>query len=230
MPWASSRSSVSVTWASVAQLVEHLRRRRRIGVEQRRAKPSLTASATRCCWAPSWRLRSICAAALVGRGDDAGARGDELLVAHLQLVEAGLQGGVEAHVVQGEAELAGEVGEHAVLLLVERRAVARTLDDDEPQQVAEVGDRGHAHERSAATGEQRRHPHRSQALPDTWARASDRRSSAPRSRRGAARSGTETVALEHAVAAGPHLGRVERHRLAQRLGQLEQQLVHRDGA
>ena len=59
------------------------------------------------------------AAALVGGGDDAGPGGDELRVAHLQLVEACLQRGVEAHVVQGEAELAGELAEHPVLLLVE---------------------------------------------------------------------------------------------------------------
>ena len=34
----------------------------------------------------------------------------------LQLVEASLQRGVELHVVEGEADLAGELGEHAVVL------------------------------------------------------------------------------------------------------------------
>ena len=67
----------------------------------------------------------------------------------------------------------------------------------------------------------------SQALPDTWARAATPRSSGPRLSRGAERSGTDTAQLVDPVTTGPHLGRGERHRLAQRLGQLEQELVHR---
>ena len=38
-----------------------------------------------------------------------------------QLVERGLQRGVELGVVQGEADLAGQLGEHPVVLVGERR-------------------------------------------------------------------------------------------------------------
>ncbi len=48
----------------------------------------------------------------VAGGHDAGARGAQLVVGLSQLVERGLQGGVELHVVQGETDLAGELGQH----------------------------------------------------------------------------------------------------------------------
>ena len=44
-----------------------------------------------------------------------------------QLVERGLQGGVELHVVQRQADLAGQLGEHPVVLLGERLAVGGAL-------------------------------------------------------------------------------------------------------
>ena len=60
------------------------------------------------------------AAGVVGGGHDAGPRGPQLQVALAQLVEGGLQGRVEPHVVQGQAERAGQLGQAPVVLVVER--------------------------------------------------------------------------------------------------------------
>ena len=59
----------------------------------------------------------------VAGGHDAGTRVLQLLVADAQLVEAGLERGVELHVVQRQADLAGDLGEHGVLGLGEGLAV-----------------------------------------------------------------------------------------------------------
>ena len=66
------------------------------------------------------------AAALgVGRLDDAGARRAELVGLAAHLVERLLQRGVELHVVQREADLAGELGEREVVGFVERQRALR---------------------------------------------------------------------------------------------------------
>ena len=59
----------------------------------------------------------------VAGGHDARPRLLQLSVAELQLVEAGLERGVELHVVQRQRDLAGELGQHPVLRLGERLAV-----------------------------------------------------------------------------------------------------------
>ncbi len=87
------------------------------------ARRSLTASATRCCCAPSCRLRSSlrrsASPAATMRARDCCS--SSLRVA--QLVERCLQRSVELDVVQGEADLAGQLGEHAVVVFGERLAV-----------------------------------------------------------------------------------------------------------
>ena len=77
----------------------------------------------------------------VAGGHDAGTRGLQVLVGPLQVLEALLQRGVELHVVQGEADLAGQLGEHPVVLLGEVVAVGGALDHEEPEQLARVGRR-----------------------------------------------------------------------------------------
>ena len=106
-----------------------------------RASPTFTASATRCCCAPSCRLRSMRRRDSSAAVDDAAPGGLQLLVALPQRLEAGLQGRVELHVVERQADLAGELGEHALVLVGEGVRVRRALDHDEPEQLAGVGDR-----------------------------------------------------------------------------------------
>ena len=69
----------------------------------------------------------------VGRPRPPGPGGAQLLRLASQLVERGLQRGVQLHVAQREPELAGEVGEQAVGGRVEaaRRA---TPGHDQPEQ------------------------------------------------------------------------------------------------
>ena len=68
-----------------------------------RARRRFTMSATSCCWAPSWRSRSIRRRSASRRRDDAGARGPELLGLPPDLVERRLQLRVEPDVAQCEA-------------------------------------------------------------------------------------------------------------------------------
>ena len=75
---------------------------------------------------------------------DASPRVLQLVVALLQLLQAGLQGGVELEVVQRQGDLTGELGEHVVLCLGERLAVMRAGHRDDPEQLAAVSDRSHA--------------------------------------------------------------------------------------
>ena len=60
------------------------------------------------------------AAGVVRGGHDAGPGGPQLLVALAQLVEGRLQGRVEPHVVQGQPERPGQLGQAPVVGVVER--------------------------------------------------------------------------------------------------------------
>ena len=122
----------------------------------------------------------------VAGGHDAGARGAEVLVGLLEVLEALLQGRVELHVVQGQADLAGQLGEHAVVLLGELVAVGRPLDHEQAEQLARVrggGDPelGVGRGPRAAPGSHTS----SQALPVTPARVTTGCSSAPSTSGGA---------------------------------------------
>ena len=115
----------------------------------------------------------------------------------LEVLEALLQGGVELHVVQGQAHLAGQLGEDAVVLLGELVAVGRPLDHEQAEQLAGVRRR-----RDPRAGRRRGPPAApgshtsSQALPVTPARVTTGCSSAPSTSGGADRSGTDTGQLE----------------------------------
>ena len=61
----------------------------------------------------------------VPAGDDAGPRFAQLVRLLAQRVQRGLQRGVELGVVEGQADLAGQLGQHAVVLLGEGVARGR---------------------------------------------------------------------------------------------------------
>ena len=92
----------------------------------------------------------------VAGGDDAGTGGAQVLVGALQVLEALLQRGVELHVVEREADLAGELGEDAVVLLGEVVAVGGALDHEQAEQLAGVRGRRHAELRRRPVLEERR--------------------------------------------------------------------------
>ena len=100
------------------------------------ARRRFTASATRCCWAPSWRLRSILRRSASPVATMRAREACRSSLARLQVLEALLEGGVELHVVEREAHLAGQLGEHAVVLLGELVAVVGPLDHEQAEQLA----------------------------------------------------------------------------------------------
>ena len=169
-------------------------------------------------------------AGLVGGGHHAGPGGDQLLVAAPQLFEAGLERGVEAHVVQGETDLAGQVDEDPVLLLGERRPVAAALDDDEAEQLAEVGDRDRPDDAVLPSGEKGRRPHLEPGVALGVGPGHDRQLLGGEPEVPGLAVGHRHRAGHLAVGAGPDLGCVELHGLLQGLDQLEEELVEGDGA
>ena len=168
----------------------------------------------------------------VAGGHDAGPGLLQLGVRALQLVERRLQRGVELDVVQGEADLAGQLGEHAVVALGEGLAVrpgGRTTM--RPEQLAGVGDRGDAHGGRAA-GRRRARAARCRATSRRTRRRGPRRRSsfAPISSGAGSRCGHAGGQLEVAARRRSRSRPIaSAMRLAQRLGQLQQQLVERDG-
>ena len=77
----------------------------------------------------------------VARFDDASAGGAQLVGLALHLVERLLQRGVELHVVQREADLARQLGERLVVVLVERQRAVGAAHDDHAEQLPAVRDR-----------------------------------------------------------------------------------------
>ena len=68
----------------------------------------------------------------------------QVLVGQPEVLEALLEGGVELDVVEGEPDLAGQLREHPVVLFGEVVVVVAAFDDQQPEQLAAVGGRGHA--------------------------------------------------------------------------------------
>ncbi len=101
MPWASARSSAIAAWTS--PLISSIIAIASAGSSSTasRARRSFTASATRCCWAPSWRLRSSLRRSASPAATMRGARLPAApRCACCSSSQAGLEGGVELHVVQ----------------------------------------------------------------------------------------------------------------------------------
>ena len=149
MPWASARSSCDRVLQVALDLVDH--RHGVVGVVLDRipGEAQLDGEGDEVLLGAVVEVALELAPLGVAGRDDAGPRLLQLVVAQLQLVEAGLQGGVELHVVQRQGDLAGELGEHVVLGLGERLAVAAAGDDDEAEQLAGVGDGREPHRRRA---------------------------------------------------------------------------------
>ena len=167
----------------------------------------------------------------VARLDDARARRAELVGLAPHLVERLLQRGVELHVVEREADLAGELGERLVVVLVERQRAVGPAHDDHAEQLARVGDRRDPQHLVVVAGGSR--AARSAPTP----RPTRRRARRPSPPRGPSASvagpavGHRHRALEAAAAPRVHTSAtLERHRLLQRLRELEEQLVERERA
>ena len=123
MPWASARSSWIGVLDVALDLVDHRDRVVRVVLDRVTGEAQLDGQRHEVLLGTVVEVALELAPLGVAGGDDAGARLLQLVVAHLQLVEAGLQRGVELHVVQRERDLAGELGQDAVLGLRERLAV-----------------------------------------------------------------------------------------------------------
>jgi hypothetical protein len=164
---------------------------------------------------------------LVRRGDDAQPGGPQLGVALLQLLQRRLQRRVEADVVQSEPELTGELHELALLLVGVVVVVDRTPHDDQAEQLPEVR---HRRDPQLPRLHQAGEPDGAPAGPADPGPADDDplalRQGDPFGRPG----GHADRAGEDAVRPDPDLGPGGRDRRAQRLGELQHELVHGDGS
>ena len=167
---------------------------------------------------------------LVGRGDDAGARGLELARLAPHLVERGLQRGVELHVVQGEPDLTGELGEHAVVLVVEALGPRCPPRHDQPEELARVGDGRHPQDGVVALRQQRGQRDLDPRGPGHAGARHDGLLGRVQGDTRRAQLGHRDGPLEEPVGPGPHLGGLEGQGLAEGLDHLEQQLVERHRA
>ena len=114
---------------------------------------------------------------------------------------------------RARADLAGELGEHAVLGLGERLAVAAAGDDDEAEQLAGVGDGSEAHRRRPVGADGRRHPDVEPRAAADAGPGDDGGSLAPIMIGVGLAVGDAGGQLEVAVLPRPHLGRHEHHAL-----------------
>ena len=132
--------------------------------------------------------------------------------------------------MQREADLAGELGERLVVVLAEWHGAVGPPDDEQPEQLAGVRHGRDPQDRVALRGDEGRQPHpRPRRTRHAGARDDRLLLAAERDRCGAL-VGHGHGALESPGRARPHLGDVERHRLLERLGELEEELVERQRA
>ena len=143
----------------VPKLLEECRCLRRVGAGQLTREAQIRAQRDQLL------LRAVVEVALdaaplgVRRRDDAGAGGSDLLGLPLHLVERRLELRVEPDVVQSEADLPGELGEHALVELAEGLATGPALSHDQPQQLPGVRHRSDPERSTAAILEECRQPH-----------------------------------------------------------------------
>ena len=135
--------------------------------------------------------------------------------------------------MQREPDLAGQLGEGLVVLLVEGGVAERAAHDDDAEQLARVRHRRDADRRvelGVVLREQRGEPD-ADPRRTGHAGARDHRLLLGGDRQlGVTAIGHRDRAFDRAARAGPHLGAVQVHRLLQRLRELEQQLVERQRA
>ncbi len=146
------------------------------------------------------------------------------------LVERRLQRRVELDVVEGEADLAGKLGEHAVLLLTEVITVPRPFGDDEAEHFTGVGDGRHPHLALRSTREEGRQPDGEPGVAGDTSSGHHRQLLGPDRQVTLALVGHRDRSLQHPSGPGPDLCTAQTHGLAQRFDELEEELVHGDGA
>ena len=139
MPCASSRSSWMVSCTSSRQLVEHLVARGRVVGDDVAGQAEVDGQGDQVLLGAVVEVALDPAPLGVAAGDDPGPRLAQVVGLLAQLVERGLERGVELGVVEGQADLAGQVGEHAVVVLGEGVRAAGALDHDQPEQLAARG-------------------------------------------------------------------------------------------
>ena len=158
--------------------------------------------------------------------DDASARGSQLVGLAPHLVERLLECRVELDVVQRETDLARELGEHLVVVVVERQGALAAPHDDEPEQFTRVRDGRDAENDVFFRGHEFRQP---DAAPRGTRGAGTRDDGlflGPEREGGGTAIGDGDGAFEPSGRpAGPDLRALQCHGLLQRLGELEQQFV-----
>jgi FtsX-like permease family len=214
----------------VGELVDHQPGRLRVVGHEVAGKPEVHGEGDQVL------LRAVVQVALnatafgVRTRHDPGPGAAQLVGLLTQLVEGGREGGVQPGVVQREADLAGELGEDTVVLGGERVASGRAAHHDQPEEVPGVAHRRDPERSGSGVGQQGGQPHRRPRRPG-HAGPGDHRAfpvaDEQRPRAGVRHGGGP---LKDVPEAGVDLGGRQRHGLAQRLGELEQQFVHRDGA
>ena len=213
-----------------AELLEDRRRLRRVRPRQfarqphaghERDQPLLRAVVQVALDAPALRVR---------RRDDARAGGPELLGLARDLVERLPQLRVQPDVAQRDAGLARDAGEGSLVALAERLAVRRALDHHEPEERTRVGQRRDPEWPAGALLEQRRQPHGQPGRPGDPGPGDHRLLRGGDRERRPAAVGIGRRALEQAGGPGPDLRPLEPEAAAQRLGDLQYELVERDRA
>ena len=139
MPWASSRSSLMVGLHVLGQLAEHLGGPVRVLGHDVAGQPQVDGQRHQVLLGPVVQVPLHPAAFGVAAGHDASPGFAQLLRLLAQRVQGRLQGRVEPGVVEGQAGLAGQLGQHPVVLLGEDVGPVGPLGDDEAEQLAARG-------------------------------------------------------------------------------------------
>ncbi len=230
MPCASSRSSWMVSWTSPASWSSISMPASGSSTMMSLASRRLTASATRCCCAPSWRLRST-------RRRSASplatilARDSRSASACLRTSSSVVCSAVSSwELWRASPTCRARSVEHPVVVLGERVAIDGRSTTMRPSSSPPWLIGATRTCSALAPLDERRQPDR---RPGGARHAGPRHDGAlPRRHDRATRAqiGHRRRPLEDLTRSGVDLGAGEAHRLAERLGQLQQQLVHGDGA
>ena len=132
-----------MTFSSPANLIQHLAGRLGLVAKHVAGEPEADRERDETLLGAVVQVALELAALSVPAGHDPGAGLAQRLGLRAQLVERVLQSRVELGVVERKTDLAGQVGQHAVVLVGEAVTGGRALDDDEPEQLPGVADRGH---------------------------------------------------------------------------------------
>ncbi len=146
-----------------------------------------------------------------------------------QLVERRLERRVELRVVERQPDLPGEVGEDAIVIFGEGGVSRDPLDDDESEQFPGVADGRHPQLGLLTAVQQGGQPDGRPGASGHAGTGDDRALPAGDDDRPRTGVGHRHRSLQHLPHPGVHLGAHQSHGLAQRFGELEEELVHGDG-